>query len=125
MTHRVNLGRILPRLRDRTVESITAADVADLVADLHADGLARETIRKTRATLAMVLDFAGAQPNPKKWACRPLLLAENPAGGDDGSRCWPEDACTPRFGTMVAMSAAMLSPEPGGEMRSRSATDRR
>lgn len=65
-THRVNLGRILPRLGDRPPESLRAADVAGLVAELHAGGLARESIRKTKATLAMVLDFAGVAPNPAR-----------------------------------------------------------
>ncbi len=65
-THRVNLGRILPRLGDRAVDSLEPADIAELVATLHADGLARESIRKTRATLAMVLDFARVSPNPAR-----------------------------------------------------------
>lgn len=65
-THRVNLGRILPRLGDQSVETIEAADVTALVAELAAEGLARESIRKTRATLAMVLDFASVQPNPAR-----------------------------------------------------------
>ncbi len=65
-THRVNLGRILPTLGTRPIDTITPADVADLIADLHAGGLKRETIRKTRATLAMVLDHAGVQPNPAR-----------------------------------------------------------
>jgi integrase len=65
-THRVNLGRILPRLGERPVETIEPADVAALVAELAAEGLARESIRKTKATLAMVLDFASVQPNPAR-----------------------------------------------------------
>lgn len=65
-THRVNLGRILPHLGSRPVESIEATDVSALVVVLHKGGMARETIRKTKATLAMVLDFAGVQPNPAR-----------------------------------------------------------
>jgi integrase len=65
-THRVNLGRIVPRLGSKPINKIAAADVAGLVAELHAEKLARESIRKTRATLAMVLDFAGIQPNPAR-----------------------------------------------------------
>lgn len=65
-THAVNLGRILPKLGDRPYTSITAADVTDLVAELVERELARETIRKTRSTLAMVLDFAGIDPNPAR-----------------------------------------------------------
>jgi integrase len=65
-THKVNLGRILSRLGEKPIDSLDVADVADLVSALHKDGLARESIRKTRATLAMVLDFAGVQPNPAR-----------------------------------------------------------
>ncbi len=65
-TYRVNLHRITPRLGDRRVDEITAADVADLVAQLDETGLARESLRKTIATLAMVLDFAGIAPNPAR-----------------------------------------------------------
>lgn len=67
-THRVNLGRILPRLGDRRVDELEPADVAQLVADLHASGLKRESIRKTLATLAMVLDHAGrrGEANPAR-----------------------------------------------------------
>jgi len=65
-THRVNLGRILPTLGTKPVDALTVADVAALVGALHEGGLGRESIRKTRATLAMVLDFAGAQPNPAR-----------------------------------------------------------
>jgi integrase len=63
-THRVNLGRIVPRLGERAVDEITPADVADLVAALRTGGLARESIRKTLATFAMTLDFHGVTPNP-------------------------------------------------------------
>jgi integrase len=65
-TYAVNLNRILPRLGSRPVDELTPADVADLVAELHADGLARESIRKTRSTLGMVLDFANVEPNPAR-----------------------------------------------------------
>lgn len=65
-THRVNLGRILPHLGSRPVESIAAVDVSALVVVLHEGGMARESIRKTKATLAMVLDYAGVQPNPAR-----------------------------------------------------------
>jgi integrase len=65
-THLVNIGRILPVLGDKEVSAIDVADVSSLVAALHEKGLARETIRKTKATLAMVLDFAGVTPNPAR-----------------------------------------------------------
>ncbi len=65
-THRVNLGRILPRLGDRPVDALEPADVAALVAELAGEGLARESIRKTVSTLAQVLTFAGVEPNPAR-----------------------------------------------------------
>lgn len=63
-TYRVNLGRILARLGSRRVDEITPADAAEFAGELAAAGLARESIRKTLATFAMVLDFAGVEPNP-------------------------------------------------------------
>jgi integrase len=66
ITHRTNLARILRVLGDKPVDAITAADVAQFVADLHKGGTARESIRKTLATLAMILDFAAVTPNPAR-----------------------------------------------------------
>jgi integrase len=65
-THRVNLGRILESLGDQPVDEVAAADVAQLVAELHHRGLARETLRKTVSTLAQVFDFAAITPNPAR-----------------------------------------------------------
>jgi hypothetical protein len=62
-TYRVALGRVLPRLGDLPVVEIDAASVAALVADLHAAGLKKQTIRKTVSVLAMVLDHARVEPN--------------------------------------------------------------
>ncbi len=56
----------MPVLGDKSPAAITKADVADLVAKLHDRGLARESIRKTIATLAMVLDHAEVVPNPAR-----------------------------------------------------------
>lgn len=64
--HRTALGRLLPVLGDLSVDRITSADVAELVAKLHGDGKARESIRKSVTALAMVLDFAGLVPNPAR-----------------------------------------------------------
>jgi len=64
--HRTALGRVLPVLGDRPVDRIAAADVAELVARLHGEGKARESIRKSVTALAMVLDFGGIQPNPAR-----------------------------------------------------------
>jgi integrase len=67
-TYDVNLGRILDVLGDRDVAAIEPADVAELVARLDADGLARESIRKTLSTLALVFDFGGrkGERNPAR-----------------------------------------------------------
>lgn len=62
----MNLHRILPRIGDRTVDTLRAADVAALIAELHADGLRRESIRKTISTLSQVLAYAKVEPNPAK-----------------------------------------------------------
>ena len=64
--HRVQLARVLPLLGSRRVDDITPSDVADVVAALHAEGRKRETIRKSVAALAQVLDFAGVKENPAR-----------------------------------------------------------
>lgn len=64
--HRVDLARVMSRLGTRAPSEIAAADVAQLVAELHEKGTARETIRKTVTTFAQVLDFAGVTPNPAR-----------------------------------------------------------
>jgi integrase len=65
-TYDVALGRLLPRFGDLTVDKLDAQTVADLVAELHAAGLRKQTIRKTVSVLAMVLDHARVQPNPAR-----------------------------------------------------------
>lgn len=65
-THKVNLARIVRVLGSRPIDSVEAADVAAFVLSLAEDGLARESIRKTLATLAMVFDFHGVEPNPAR-----------------------------------------------------------
>ena len=64
--HRVQLARVLPILGSLRVDEITPADVAELVAALHATGRKRETIRKSLTVLAQVLDFAGIKDNPAR-----------------------------------------------------------
>jgi integrase len=63
-TYRVALGRLLPRLGDTPVERIDAQTVADLVSELHAAGLKKQTLRKTLSVAAMVFDHARIEPNP-------------------------------------------------------------
>jgi integrase len=62
-TYDVNLARLVPRIGSKAVDALQPADVATLVGELVEVGLARESIRKTLGTLAMVLDFAGVVPN--------------------------------------------------------------
>jgi integrase len=76
--HRTALGRVLPTLGERPLDSITPADVAELVAKLVADGKARESIRKSVTALAMVLDFAGLAPNPARDRVQVRLPREEP-----------------------------------------------
>jgi integrase len=65
-TYNVALGRLLPRWGTKFVEEITPQAVAGLVAELHGDGLRKQTIRKTISVLAMILDYAAIQPNPAR-----------------------------------------------------------
>jgi integrase len=74
--HRVHLSRVLPMLGSRRIDEITPADVADVVAALHAKGRKRETIRKTLATLAQVLDYSGVKDNPARDRTRVRLPRE-------------------------------------------------
>jgi integrase len=64
--HRVALDRVLPILGTSRVDEITTADVAALVAELHAADYRRATIQKSITYLAQVLDHAGVQPNPAR-----------------------------------------------------------
>jgi len=76
-THVVNLGRILPHLGDVPIDRVGVPEVSDLIGSLVKEKLARESIRKTRSTLAMVLDFAGVQPNPARDKSVKLPRAEH------------------------------------------------
>ena len=76
-TYRVALGRILPRLGEMPSDKVDAQTVAALVADLHAAGLKKQTIRKTVSVLAMVLDHARIQPNPARDRLRVKLPRED------------------------------------------------
>ena len=64
--HRVQLKRVLPALGSRRVDEITPADIAELVATMHAEGRKRETIRKSLTVLAQILDFADIKDNPAR-----------------------------------------------------------
>jgi integrase len=65
LQHRSAVGNMLPLIGNRPIDSLTVADVAELVAKLS-ETRKRETVRKTLMALAMILDFAGVQPNPAR-----------------------------------------------------------
>lgn len=67
-THKVALGRLLPRLGTTPVSRLDAQTVAALVAELHEAGLRKQTIRKTVSVLAMTLDHerVPAQPGARQ-----------------------------------------------------------
>ena len=67
-THRVKLGRVLPRARRPSRRRDRRRPTSPRSwRSLHAAGRKRETIRKTVSALAMVLDFAGASStNPAR-----------------------------------------------------------
>ncbi|MCS7007366.1 MAG: site-specific integrase [Thermoleophilia bacterium] len=95
--HRTALARVLPLLGARPVDEITLEDVQALVDHLAAEGKARESIRKSRTALAMVLDYARVEPNPARSRLVRLPLAE------------PEEV-EPPIADHVEAVASLLSP---------------
>lgn len=69
--HRSSLHALLPLVGTRRVDDFSTSDVADLVAEL-AKTRKKETIRKMIVHLAMLLDFAGVDPNPARGAKLPF-----------------------------------------------------
>lgn len=65
--HRTSANMIVRALpADATADALTAAEIATAVAQLHAKGRKRETIRKGLVALQMILDHAGRDPNPAR-----------------------------------------------------------
>ena len=64
--HRIHLAKLAPLIGSRPMDALTAEDFVAVVATLHGEGVARETIRKTLGTAAMALDNAGVTPNPAR-----------------------------------------------------------
>jgi integrase len=56
----------LPLIGTQRIDTLEPAKFIDVVAQLHGQGVARETIRKTLGAGAMVLDHAGLVPNPAR-----------------------------------------------------------
>lgn len=57
---------MLPLVGRRVVDSLTPADVAELVGKLTAQGYKRETISKSVTAFAQTLDYVGVTPNPAR-----------------------------------------------------------
>jgi integrase len=65
LQHRSAVRAMLPLIGSRRVDSLTSADIAELVGKL-AETRKRETVRKSLLALAMVLDHASVSPNPAR-----------------------------------------------------------
>lgn len=76
--HRVATNRALPTLGSKAIDAIAPQDVADLVARLAAQGLARGSIQKTVTALAMIFDHARIAPNPARDRVAVKLPREEP-----------------------------------------------
>ena len=59
-------NRLDKHIGDTAIDKIDGQVVGDLVAALHAEGLRKQTIRKTLPVLAMILDHAGIAPKPAR-----------------------------------------------------------
>jgi integrase len=66
LQHRSAVRMLLAVLGERRVDTITAADVAEMVGALTEKGKARETVRKSILALGMILDHEGIAPNPAR-----------------------------------------------------------
>jgi integrase len=64
--HRTSLNHVNRLLGDRRCDGIGWEDVQRMIDVLTHENRARESIRKCRTALSMVLDFAGATPNPAR-----------------------------------------------------------
>ena len=67
LQHRIQLDKLIPLIGKQRLDDVRPPQhFIDAVSRLHADGVARETIRKTLGAGAMVLDHAGVAPNPAR-----------------------------------------------------------
>jgi integrase len=64
--HRTSLNHVNRLLGDRRCDEIGWDDVQRMIDILAHENRARESIRKCRTALSMVLDFAGVTPNPAR-----------------------------------------------------------
>ena len=61
--HRIHVEKLVLLIGTTRLDALEPATFIDVVAKLQEQGTARETIRKTMGTCAMVLDRAGIEPN--------------------------------------------------------------
>jgi integrase len=64
--HRTSLAHVNRLLGDRPVDEIDWREAQRMIDVLASEKRARESIRKCRTALAMVIDFAGVSPNPAR-----------------------------------------------------------
>lgn len=64
--HRTSLAHVNRLLGDRRCSEITWEDVQRMIDTLAQENRARESVRKCRTALSMVLTYAGVTPNPAK-----------------------------------------------------------
>lgn len=74
--HRTSLHHVNRLLGDRTAHEIGWEDVQRMIDVLAGEKRARESIRKCRTALAMVLDYADLEPNPARHRNVKLPLEE-------------------------------------------------
>jgi integrase len=65
-TYRVSIARLRKHLGDVALDDVDPARMAQLVADLNAAGLRKQTVRKTLSVAAMVFDHERVSPNPAR-----------------------------------------------------------
>lgn len=64
--NRTSVQRAYQLIGERSVDELTAQEVADLVVQLHGEGVATGYLRKVLQAVAMTLDHAGVEPNPAR-----------------------------------------------------------
>jgi len=123
--HRIQLNKLLPLIGNRRIDTLTAEDFIDVVAQLHANGTARETIRKTLGAGAMALDLAGIDPNPARDRSIKLPWEEpeqiSPPSAADVEAALPANPDRAPAGAALARlvggSRLKSRPDPDGRLR--------
>ncbi len=124
LQHRTSLNHVNRLLGDRPHDAISREDVQRMIDVLTGERRARESIRKCRTALAMVLDYAGVSPNPARDSAREAA----PSGARRGRAA----ARRPRRGGRMARSRPLPAraararrdgrPRRGARRRRRSVT---